>query len=486
MRWAAWPRRKASVQQADARVREVQPQDRAGAQARCRQTASWSAPAPATASRSSRPRPSLKSLEAQLDTARGVLAQSRGAVAQAAAGERQVRQRLGGKVGADYAPVAQVRAQLENARWQLEQTTVVAPSDGYAINVQLRPGSFTAAFPITPAMTFVENSYQVIALYDQNELHQVEPGNEAEFYLPTNPGHIFKAKVDSIVWAQGQGQSRQQRGAADDGLGPVAARAFPGQADGRRARCRRSSCPPARSATARIYTEHVEFLHILRKVLAARQHQDRLPGPEAALTMANHTRFASICTPPRRHLLALAMSLALAGCALNSPPDAEAADRDRARPCDAAARRSRPAALATAVQAGWLTSFNDPRLPAAGRRGAGLQRRSAHRRGTGRGRRGGAEGGRRRAGARRSTSPAAAAARRHRFDRASLGPARLGFVGDRPLGPGSLRPRGRRRPVRVGSGRPSARRGRRSSPRWPRPGSSPPRASSSDVSSPTC
>ena len=68
-----------------------------------------------------------KTLMAQLETARGVLAQSRGNEVQAAASERQVRQRIGGKVGNVYAPVAQVRAQLDNARWQLSQTTVVAP-----------------------------------------------------------------------------------------------------------------------------------------------------------------------------------------------------------------------------------------------------------------------------------------------------------------------------------------------------------------------
>jgi len=208
----------------------------------------------------------LRSLEAQLDTARGVLAQSRGALAQAAAGERQVRERLAGKVGAEYAPVAQVRAQLENARWQLEQTTVVAPADGYAINVQLRAGSFTAAFPITPAMTFVENSYQVIALYNQNELYQVEPGNEAEFYLPTDPGHIFKAKVDSIVWAQGQGQIANTSVLPTTGMGPVPPGRFPVRltVDARDADI---FLPAGAIGNGAIFTEHAAFLHILRKVL---------------------------------------------------------------------------------------------------------------------------------------------------------------------------------------------------------------------------
>ena len=206
-----------------------------------------------------------KTLAAQLDTARGVLAQARGSEVQAAASERQVRQRIGGKVGTVYAPVAQVRAQLENARWQLEQTTVRAPSDGYAINVQLRTGSFTAAFPITPAMTFVENTYQVIALYSQNELHQIDPGNEAEFVLPAVPGHVFKAKVDSIIWAQGQGQVANSTPLPTP-LRADRAGALSGQADRRPAR-RRHFLPAGAIGQGAIYTDQLAFLHILRKVL---------------------------------------------------------------------------------------------------------------------------------------------------------------------------------------------------------------------------
>ncbi|MGF2075706.1 hypothetical protein, partial [Enterococcus casseliflavus] len=44
--------------------------------------------------------------------------------------------------------------------------------------------------------------------YAQNELHQVEPGNKAEFALPTHPGRIFKGTVDSVVWEQGVAQAR--------------------------------------------------------------------------------------------------------------------------------------------------------------------------------------------------------------------------------------------------------------------------------------
>jgi multidrug resistance efflux pump len=123
-----------------------------------------------------------------------------------AAAEAQVRARLGATVGDDQAEVAQIKSQLANAKWELSQTVFTAPADGTVINLQLRPGQMATALGMLPVMTFVEDEYQVLAMYNQNELHQVKPGDEAEIALETYPGRIIKASVNSIVWAQGQGQ----------------------------------------------------------------------------------------------------------------------------------------------------------------------------------------------------------------------------------------------------------------------------------------
>ena len=173
---------------------------------------------------------------------------------------------MAGKFEDEYAPVAQVRAQLENARWELSQTTVYAPASGYAINVQLRPGSFTAAFPITPAITFVEETYQVIALFGQNELQLVKPGDEAEFTLNAHPGRIIKATVDSIVWAQGQGQIANSTQLPTTGYGPMPAGRFPVKlkvaekdAD--------LFLPAGAIGQGAIYTDHIAAIQIVRKVI---------------------------------------------------------------------------------------------------------------------------------------------------------------------------------------------------------------------------
>ncbi len=207
-----------------------------------------------------------RELEAQLDTARSATVQARAAEVQALASERQVRQRISGKIDNEYAPVAQIRAELENAKWELSQTTVVAPANGYAINVQLRPGSFTAAFPITPAMTFVEDAYQVVALYAQNELTMVEPGNEAEFTLKAHPGRIIKATVDSIVWAQGQGQVPNSTQLPMTGYGPMP----PGRFPVKLAVAERDAelfLPAGAVGHGAIYTDHGHAIQILRKVI---------------------------------------------------------------------------------------------------------------------------------------------------------------------------------------------------------------------------
>jgi multidrug resistance efflux pump len=198
----------------------------------------------------------------------------------ATANEAQVTQRLSGRVNNEQATVAAARAQLAtakaqvdvsradlaNAQWNLDQTAVFAPASGYAINVQLRPGSYVTAFPVAPAMSFVEEEYQVIALYAQNELQLVEPGNHAEFTLKTHPGRVIKAKVDSIVWAQGQGQVPQSGVVPQTGIYPQVPGRFPVKLEVE-ARDRELFLPAGAGGAGAIYTEHAQAIHILRMVI---------------------------------------------------------------------------------------------------------------------------------------------------------------------------------------------------------------------------
>ncbi len=208
----------------------------------------------------------LAELTGQRESARSAQAAAQASEAQALASVGQIKQKLGTNVNGTYAQVAQIRAQLANARWLLDQTTTVSPCECYVINLQLRPGAFVAGLPLNPVMSLVEADGQIIAFYNQNELTKVQPGDEAEFALETYPGQIVKGKVDSVIWAIGQGQVQPS------GTIPMStlANAPPGQFAVKfdlAERDRKLFLAAGATGDAAIYTQHAEFLHILRKVI---------------------------------------------------------------------------------------------------------------------------------------------------------------------------------------------------------------------------
>ncbi len=194
----------------------------------------------------------LRDLEAQLATSQ--------------ANEAQVRAQLAATVGGDIASVAKIKADLASAEWELEQTTVRSPCNCYVINLQLRPGAFVAGMPFNPVMTLVEAEGQVVALYYQNELHQVAPGNVAEFTLKTMPGRIVRATVDSVIWAQGMGQLTQSGTIPMTGVlaAPPNRFAVKFNVD---ERDRDLLMAAGAAGHAAIYTEHGKMIHIIRMVI---------------------------------------------------------------------------------------------------------------------------------------------------------------------------------------------------------------------------
>jgi len=201
----------------------------------------------------------IKELEGQADAARA-------ARVQAVAGESQIKQKLGAKVNGEFAQVAQIRAQLENARWDLDQTVTRSPCDCYVVNLQLRAGGFVAGIQFNAVMTLVEAEGQVVALFNQNELHQVAPGNEAEFTLYTLPGRIIKGKVDSVIWAQGQGQlppsgTLPMIGVLTQPPGRFAVKFDIADKD------KEVFMAAGSAGNAAIYTERLHAIHIIRKVV---------------------------------------------------------------------------------------------------------------------------------------------------------------------------------------------------------------------------
>jgi len=101
--------------------------------------------------------------------------------------------------------VAEVLAGLDEAKYNLEQTTIVAPADGYVANLQLYPGSFVRLKQ--PIMSFVNSEdYWLVATVPQRGVQRLKTGDKAQVAFDMYPGKIFDAEVESIVWAAGEAQ----------------------------------------------------------------------------------------------------------------------------------------------------------------------------------------------------------------------------------------------------------------------------------------
>lgn len=93
----------------------------------------------------------------------------------------------------------QLKADHANAVYDLEQTTVRAPTDGYVTQVILRPGMISAAFPIRPVMIFVhKEANYYIGWFRQNSLLRLKVDDDAEVTFDGIPGVIFKGKVKFV------------------------------------------------------------------------------------------------------------------------------------------------------------------------------------------------------------------------------------------------------------------------------------------------
>ena len=103
--------------------------------------------------------------------------------------------------------VPAIEAQLDDARFNLAQCKMTAPGDGYVVNWQVQVGTMLVPMPLSAAGTFVNVSdTAVAAVFPQNWLSNVEPGDDVEMVLNPYPGRLFRGKVDYVISATGGGQ----------------------------------------------------------------------------------------------------------------------------------------------------------------------------------------------------------------------------------------------------------------------------------------
>jgi multidrug resistance efflux pump len=105
------------------------------------------------------------------------------------------------------ATITSEEAQLELARYYLDNTLMVAPEDGYIVNLQVQPGMVAGIFRVGGIASFiVDNDRYLLASYTQQNLKYVKVGQPVEVALDLYPGQIFQGRVDSVWWANGEGQ----------------------------------------------------------------------------------------------------------------------------------------------------------------------------------------------------------------------------------------------------------------------------------------
>jgi multidrug resistance efflux pump len=112
---------------------------------------------------------------------------------------------LDSEIGGVNTTVAQIEAQLDNASWELSQTTIRAPADGYVTVVALTVGD--RALQARSAMSFiVEKEIALVGIFSQNGFQTIKQGTPVDIVFDNAPGRIYHATISAIPRGIGQGQ----------------------------------------------------------------------------------------------------------------------------------------------------------------------------------------------------------------------------------------------------------------------------------------
>src|SRR5678816_3976879 len=164
------------------------------------------------------------------------------------------------------AQIARAQAQLANVQWELSQTTYRAPANGTVVALTLRPGAMAVPLPVVPAMNFIEDEQWILAIYRQNEVRKIKPGQEVELAFKMYPGRIVKCKVDSIMWATAQGQLPIGTMNVAGGVAPIPPQSLAVRllADGKD---KNIFLAAGANGAGAVYSDSGHAIHILRKVI---------------------------------------------------------------------------------------------------------------------------------------------------------------------------------------------------------------------------
>lgn len=117
--------------------------------------------------------------------------------------EEQQLKKNQNKLAENQVLVAQ--AELDQANYFLNHTTLVAPKDGYITNFNLRVGQYVTAGQ--GLFAFIEAKlWWIVTRYRETAIRLIQPGDKATIMIDMYPGKVFHGHVQSIAW----GVSRTQ------------------------------------------------------------------------------------------------------------------------------------------------------------------------------------------------------------------------------------------------------------------------------------
>jgi multidrug resistance efflux pump len=130
---------------------------------------------------------------------------SQAAVRQSASNVRRIEDALSARVSGENANVAQVKAELAEARLNLSYTRVRAPCSGLVTDLQLREGAYVHTGQ--PAMTLIDTGrWLVVANFRENSLARLHEGQHALIAFRGLPGRLYSGSVSAVGWGVSQGQ----------------------------------------------------------------------------------------------------------------------------------------------------------------------------------------------------------------------------------------------------------------------------------------
>jgi multidrug resistance efflux pump len=123
----------------------------------------------------------------------------------AKAAQELARLAMESEIGGVNTTVAQIEAQLLNAKWELDQTTIVAPGDGYVSTMTLTVGD-RAHFTRSLMSFIVSDEVTIVGMFSPNGFHAIRPGAKVKLVFDNDPGRIHHASIVTIPEGVGQGQ----------------------------------------------------------------------------------------------------------------------------------------------------------------------------------------------------------------------------------------------------------------------------------------